>query len=67
MTARLKMRVSLSQRGDEIAGTVELPRDGVFVLEGLTLVIETFAKQHGVEPAEAVRDLYSIVAGKVKT
>lgn len=67
MTARLKMRVSLSQRGDEIGGTVELPRDGVFVLEGLALVVETFARQHGVTPDEVVRDLYSIVCGKVKT
>lgn len=43
-----KMRVSLSQRGDEIRGTVELPGDPAFVLEGLSLVIERFAQQSGV-------------------
>ena len=60
------MRVSLVQRGDEIRGTVELCTDGVFVLEGLAMVVEQFACQHNVLPAEVVRDLYSIVMGKIK-
>lgn len=60
------MRVSLSLRGDEIRGTVELPGDPAFVLEGLALVIERFAQQSGVAPAAIVQDLYSIVMGKVK-
>lgn len=60
------MRVSLSQRGDEIRGTVELPGDPAFVLEGLALVIERFAQQSGVAPGAVVQDLYSIVMGKVK-
>lgn len=61
-----KMRVSLTQRGDEIRGTIELPgRDGVFVLEGLALVVQEFAKRYNVPPAEVVEDLYSIVMGKV--
>jgi len=52
-----KMRVSLTQRGDEIRGTVELCTDGVFVLEGLAMVVEQFARQHNVPPAEVVQDL----------
>ena len=62
-----KMRVSLSQRGDEIRGTVELPADPAFVLEGLQLVIERFAQSSGVAPDAVVRDLYSLVCGKVTT
>ena len=61
-----KMRVSLVQRGDEIRGTVELCRDGVFVLEGLAMVVEQFARQHNVPPVEVVQDLYSIVCGNIK-
>ncbi len=61
-----KMRVSLTQRADEIRGTIELCSDGVFVLEGLVMVVEQFARQHNVTPAEVVQDLYSIVMGKVK-
>lgn len=59
------MRVSLTQRGDEIRGTVELCSDGVFVLEGLAMVVEQFARQHNVTPAEVVQDLYSIICGRV--
>ena len=61
-----KMRVSLVQRGDEIRGTVELCKDGIFVLEGLAMVVEQFARQHNVPPVEVVQDLYSIVCGNVK-
>lgn len=60
-----KMRVSLSQRGDEIRGTVELPADPAFVLEGFAMAIERFATQSGVTAGDVVRDLYSIVMGKV--
>ena len=61
-----KMRVSLVQRGDEIRGTVELCTDGVFVLEGLAMVVEQFAIQHNVSSEEVARDLYSVVCGKVR-
>lgn len=61
-----KMRVSLVQRGDEIRGTVELCTDGVFVLEGLAMVVEQFSIQHNVPAAEVVHDLYAIVTGRVK-
>ena len=59
------MRVSLVQRGDEIRGTVELCKDGVFVLEGLAMVVEQFARQHNVPLEEAARDLYCVIMGKV--
>jgi len=61
----MKMRISLSQQGDEVKGTVELPADPAFILEGLATVIEAFAHQAGVTPDAVVRDLYSIVCGKV--
>ena len=61
-----KMRVSLVQRDNEIRGTIELCKDGVFVLEGLAMVVEQFARQHNVPPEEVARDLYSIVCGNVK-
>lgn len=61
-----KMRVSLSLRGDEIKGTVELPGDPGFVLEGLALVVEQFSKQTKVSKAAIVQDLYLIVLEKVK-
>lgn len=60
-----RMRISLSQQRDAIKGTIELPADGVFVLEGLAMVVEQFAKQHGVSVDEAVRDLHSVAAGRV--
>lgn len=59
------MRISLSQRGDEICGTVELPGDPAFVLEAFAVVVERFAKQSSVAPATVVQDLYSLVIGKV--
>jgi hypothetical protein len=61
----MKMLISLSQKGDEIKGTVELPADPAFILEGLAIVVETFAQLAGVTPDAVVRDLYSIVCGKV--
>lgn len=61
-----KLRISLTQKGDEIKGTVELPGDPLFVLEALSLVVEAFGKQHNVSPDAVVRDLYSVVCGKVR-
>lgn len=59
------MRVSLSQRGDEVVGKVEIDADAAFVLEALAATVEAFAKKSGVAPAAIVRDLYSIVCGRV--
>lgn len=55
------MRISLSQQGDEIKGTVTLPGDPAFVLEALGLVVETFAKQSGVTPREILDDVYRVL------
>lgn len=60
-----KMRVSISQQGDELKGVVELPGDPAFVLEGLALIIGRVAAQFDVPPDAVVRDLYSLVCGKV--
>ena len=62
----MKLRVSLTQQRDEIKGTIELPGDPAFVLEALALVVEQTAQQFEVSPDQVVRDLYSLVTGRVK-
>lgn len=60
-----KLRITLTERGDEIRGTVELPSDPAFTLEALALVIETFSKRSGVEPREILCDIQrTITKGK---
>lgn len=62
-----KYRATFSQRGDEIAGTINWDGcDGGFMLECLHEQVVYLAKQSGIDPGEIVRDLYSIVMGKVK-
>ena len=64
MTARY--RATFSQRGDEIAGTINREGcDNAFVLECLHEQVVTLAKQSGIDPGEIARDLYSMVMGKV--
>ena len=41
----MKLRVSLTQQGEDIKGVVELPGDPAFILEALYLIIERFAYQ----------------------
>lgn len=61
-----RLRISLTQRQDEIVGVVDLPGDDPgFVLEALALVVERFSLQSGVTPAQVVQDLYALVSGKV--
>lgn len=60
------MRVELFQLDGEIRGNVYLPADPGFVLEGLQMVIEQFSVQSGVPADAIVRDLYSLVTGRVK-
>ena len=61
-----KLRISLSQKNDEIKGTIETPGDPAFVLECLALAIEHVADKFDVSPNAVVNDLYSIVTGKVR-
>lgn len=62
-----KYRATFSQRGDEIAGTIKWDGcDGAFVMDCLHEQVVYLAKQSGIDPGEIVRDLYSIVTGKVK-
>ena len=61
-----KIRITMSQRGDEIRGTVNLEGEVMFALEALAATIEILAKTAGVTPVEMARDLYYITAGKVK-
>jgi len=60
-----KMRATFSQRGDEIKGTISVDGDGLFMLECLTLLVENLGAKVGQTPDAVVRDLYSLVAGKV--
>lgn len=61
-----RMRATFSQRGQEIAGTISVEGDGLFMLECLALLVENLAAKVGQPPDAVVRDLYSIVTGKVK-
>ena len=62
-----KYRATFSQRGDEIAGTINWDGcEGAFVMECLHEQVVYLAKQSGIDPGEIVRDLYSMVMGKVK-
>lgn len=56
-----KMRISLTERGDEIRGTIELPGDPAFVLEGLAMAVERFAQQSGVSEREIIEDVYRVI------
>ena len=64
---KARYRATFSQRGDEIAGTINWEGcDGAFVMECLHEQVIYLAKQTGVGPGEIARDLYSMVTGKVK-
>ena len=65
MTAPAKFRATFTQRGDDAVGTVEWHGGVPFALECVALVIEQIAKSTGVPPLEVIRDLNSIVHGKV--
>ena len=45
-----KMRATFSQRGDEIAGTISVEGDGLFMLECLGLLVENLAAKVGTSP-----------------
>lgn len=63
----MKMRCSLSQRGDEIRGVIELPaNDPGFVLEGLLMMVQRFSETSGVSVYQILCDLNALNQGKVK-
>lgn len=61
-----RMRATFSQQGEEIKGTISLQGDGLFMLECLGLLVENLAAKVDTTPDDVVRDLYSLIAGKVK-
>lgn len=61
-----KMRATFSQQGDEIKGFISVEGDGLFMFECLALMVERLAEKVGTTPDDVVRDLYSVVMGKVK-
>ena len=64
---KARYRATFSQRGDEIAGTINWEGcDGGFVLECLQEQVIYLAKVADITPGEVVRDLYALVTGKVK-
>ena len=60
-----RLSIKLQQRGKDIHGRIELPPDNLFTMECLAMVIDQFAKQASVPPAEVVNDLFCIVMGHV--
>ena len=62
----MKMRITITQQRDEIKGTIETPGDPAFVLDCLALIVEHMAAKFEVTSDAVVRDLYSIVTGKVR-
>lgn len=56
------LRVELTLDGDDIQGTIELPGDGVFTLECVSLIVRDLAKKTNVSALEVVQDLYSLMA-----
>lgn len=65
--SRPKYRATFSQRGEDIQGTINRENcDAAFVMDCLHEQVVYLAKQSGIDPGEIVRDLYSIVMGKVK-
>lgn len=65
MSTGNKMRATFSQRGNEIRGTITLEGDGLFTLECLALMVDNLASKIDSTPDAVVRDLYSLVTGKV--
>ena len=61
------MKINLTERKGEIVGSIKLSADPAFNLEALVTVIEALAQQHNVAPDAVVRDLYSLVCGRVTT
>lgn len=56
----MKLRVSLTQQGDEIKGTVENGADPAFNLEAILLIIERVAETHKVPVSEVIQDLWKL-------
>jgi len=42
----------------EVVGSIKLPADGLFTLESLLVVVETFAESVSRPASEVLRDLY---------
>lgn len=54
------MRISLSEKSGEIKGTISSQGDGLFCLEALSMIVETFARSAGVPVKEYLDDLKQI-------
>lgn len=61
-----RMRATFSERAGEIRGTINVEGDGLFMLECVGLLVENLAAKVGTTPDDVVRDLYSLISGKVK-
>lgn len=55
-----KLRATLTQRGDEIKGTVECGADPAFNLEAVLLIIERVAAVHQVDTKTVIQDLWKL-------
>lgn len=63
----MKLRISLSMKGDEMKGVIDLPRDDPgFVLEALHETIKRFAHISNVSVLDVLNDINAIDQWKVK-
>ena len=56
----MKFRASLTQRQDEIKGTIEFGPDPVFNLEAVLLVVEHLATTHQVGVRDVLTDMWRV-------
>lgn len=62
-----KFSAALETAHDEVFGTVELPADDpAAALDCLAALVNVVGEQYGVEPHQVVRDLFSMVTGRVR-
>lgn len=57
----MKLRISLTQKQDELRGKIECQGDGAFMLECIALAVSTLSKDYGVTPLEMLEDLKGLV------
>lgn len=60
-----RFHASFKQVGDELQGKVVSAGSPAFTLECLAEIVTGISQQTGISRAEIVRDLYSLVSGKV--
>lgn len=55
-----KIRISLSDKDGELKGQIETPGDPAFVLEAMTLVVETISQKWEVPINQVLEDIWKL-------